>query len=192
MYLIFDTETTGLPLNYRAPVSDLNNWPRLVQLAWELYNDQGEILETGNYIIKPVDFIIPLTATQIHHISHEEAMQTGHDLIEVLNKFSQALNKAQYLIAHNISFDEKILGAEFLRTGVLNNMLLKPQICTMQSSVNYCQIPNSHSSYKWPNLNELHFKLFSEMFPDAHNALVDVKACARCFFELKRRGVIKL
>jgi hypothetical protein len=62
----------------------------------------------------------------------------------------------------------------------------------MQASVDYCQIPNSHGSYKWPNLNELHSKLFLETFPDAHNAWVDVKACARCFFELKRRGIIKL
>ncbi len=36
MYLIFDTETTGLPKNYNAPLTDADNWPRLVQLAQSL------------------------------------------------------------------------------------------------------------------------------------------------------------
>jgi len=30
MYLFFDTETTGLPRNWKAPVTDLDNWPRMV------------------------------------------------------------------------------------------------------------------------------------------------------------------
>jgi hypothetical protein len=36
MYLFFDTETTGLPKSWKAPVTDVNNWPRLVQLAFLL------------------------------------------------------------------------------------------------------------------------------------------------------------
>ena len=27
MYLIFDTETTGLPKNFKAPITDTDNWP---------------------------------------------------------------------------------------------------------------------------------------------------------------------
>lgn len=58
-----------------------------------------------------------------------------------------------------------------------------------KSVVNYCALPGSQG-YKWPKLIELHEKLFGETFVDAHDARVDVKACARCFFELKKRNVL--
>ena len=50
MYLFFDTETTGLPKNYKAPASDLNNWPRLVQLAYHLYDNDGNKISEGDHI----------------------------------------------------------------------------------------------------------------------------------------------
>ena len=60
----------------------------------------------------------------------------------------------------------------------------------MKSSVHVCRIPSARGGYKWPNLTELYNYLFQTGFPEAHDALVDVKACADCFFELKRRGTI--
>lgn len=36
-YLFIDTETTGLPKEYDAPYTDIDNWPRLVQLAWIVF-----------------------------------------------------------------------------------------------------------------------------------------------------------
>ena len=53
MYLFFDTETTGIPKNYKAPVSDLENWPRLVQLAWLVTDNNGDEIKAAEYIIKP-------------------------------------------------------------------------------------------------------------------------------------------
>ena len=61
-YLFFDTETTGVPKNYKAPITDLDHWPRLVQLGWILCDEQGSELQTGNDIIKPNGFIIPEAA----------------------------------------------------------------------------------------------------------------------------------
>jgi hypothetical protein len=52
MFLIFDTETTGLPLNYNAPIEDLNNWPRVVQISWQLHELNGQLVEHKNFIIK--------------------------------------------------------------------------------------------------------------------------------------------
>ncbi len=43
-YLFFDTETTGLPANYKAHFTDVHNWPRVVQLAWMLADDEGKVL----------------------------------------------------------------------------------------------------------------------------------------------------
>ena len=60
MYLVFDTETTGLPSNFDAPISDTNNWPRLVQLAWQIHDEMGVLLHQKDYIIKPVGYNIPI------------------------------------------------------------------------------------------------------------------------------------
>ena len=115
MYLFFDTETSGLPKNWQAPVTDLNNWPRLVQLAYLVYDADGNRVSEGNYIIKPENFTIPKDASKIHGITNERALKEGIDLEVVLLEFQDLVNKAKFLVAHNMSFDEKVVGAEFLR-----------------------------------------------------------------------------
>ena len=65
MYLFFDTETTGLPKRWNAPVTDLENWPRLVQLAWIMYDDRGNMLESRDVIVKPEGFTIPPEASRV-------------------------------------------------------------------------------------------------------------------------------
>jgi len=190
MYLFFDTETTGLPKNYQAPLDDFSNWPRIVQIAWSLYDGSGNHWESQNYIIKPEGFIIPEEATKIHRISQERALKEGVALRGVLEHFLRDVKSASYLVAHNIDFDEKIIGAELLREKLANQVTSAAKICTMKSSAAYCRIPNGRGSYKWPNLMELYKFLFQTGFPEAHDASFDVKACADCFFELKRRGAI--
>ncbi len=190
MYLFFDTETTGLPKDYKAPASDSLNWPRLVQIAWSWYDAEGNIWESESYIIKPNGFIIPEEVAKIHRVTQERAELEGVDLEVALKHFSQELKKAEFLVAHNIDFDDKIVSAEFFRLNMENLLENTPKICTMKSSVNFCRIPNSYGRYKWPNLDELHNSLFGVGFSDAHDALVDVGACAKCFFELKNRNAI--
>lgn len=190
MYLFFDTETTGLPKNYQAPLDDFLNWPRLVQLSWSLYDAEGNHWESHNYIIKPVDFVIPEESTKIHRISQEMALKEGVEIEKALKHFMQQVQGATYVLAHNFDFDEKIIGSELLRNGLGNFNIPGQKICTMKSSVNVCCINNGRGGYKWPTLTELHNYLFQEDFSDAHDAVFDVKACAKCFFELKRRKAI--
>lgn len=193
MYLFFDTETTGLPKNWKAPLSDLNNWPRLVQLAWLQYDDYENIISKESVIIKPDNFTIPANTTNVHGISTEKAMNEGINLKQALLHFNEAIDFSSVLVAHNISFDEKIIGAEYLRCKMQNNLIGINKICTKEKSTQYCAIPHSNNfGYKWPSLMELHEILFNESFDNAHDALIDVKACAKCFFELKRRKVILL
>jgi DNA polymerase-3 subunit epsilon len=189
MYLFFDTETTGLPRNWKAPVTDLSNWPRLVQLAYLHFDKNGNKISEGDFIIKPNGFTIPKESSNIHGITHERAMSEGVDLLNILEKFHNLTNQVQILVAHNMSFDEKIIGSEFLRNGFQNTIPIKPKICTMQSTTNYCKI-NGNYGYKWPKLSELHHKLFGYDFEEAHNAMVDINATAKCFWELKKIGVI--
>lgn len=193
MFLFFDTETTGLPRDWNAPVDKLDNWPRIVQIAWLVYDLEGKKLSENQFIVRPEGFIIPEDSAKVHGISTEKAITEGEDLGKVLKLFSEDIGKAGLLVAHNLSFDEKIVGAEFLRRQVENSLAEVQKFCTMSSTIDFCKIPSATSSnYKWPKLSELHFKLFGKDFEDAHDAFVDTAACARCFFELKDRGVISL
>ena len=189
MFLFFDTETTGLPRNWKAPVTDLNNWPRLVQLAYLFYDRDGNKISGGDFIIKPDGFIIPADVSRIHGITHERAVNEGHPLNTVLQHFNTMIEQADWLVAHNMSFDEKIVGSEFLRNGMQNIIPAKNRICTMERTTIFCGIPGPYG-YKWPKLSELHYKLFKTHFEEAHNAAVDISATARCFWELRRLGKI--
>ncbi len=190
MYFFFDTETTGLPKNWKAPVSDLKNWPRLVEVGYILYDEEGKFLNSSQSIIKPEGFVIPKDASNLHGITTAKAMEEGTSLNQVLEELYEQISKSSLLVAHNISYDENILGAEFLRKGFQNIIPRKRKICTMKSSVDFCALPGKYG-YKWPNLTELHKKLFHRGFEGAHGAMADIQATADCFWELKRLNVIR-
>ena len=189
MYLFFDTETTGLPQNWKAPVTDLNNWPRMVQIAWVLSDNKGNRIETKDFIIKPEGYTIPKEASKVHRISTEKAMDEGVDLIKVLNNFNELITESNFIVAHNINFDKMILGAELLRKNITTEFFEKPKLCTMKASTNYCRIPGNYG-YKWPKLSELHIKLFGEDFEEAHDASADINATEKCFWEMRKKGLI--
>jgi DNA polymerase III epsilon subunit-like protein len=188
--LFFDTETTGLPKNWKAPASNTNNWPRLVQFAWQLYDENGKLIESNSSIIKPDNFVIPKEASNVHGITTEKAYVEGEDLQQVLEEFKQKVDKANLLIAHNMSFDEKVIGAEFFRLHNYNPLSEIKKLCTMQSSTNICKIDGPYG-YKWPKLEELHYFLFKTGFDNAHDAEADIQATADCYFEMKKRKLIK-
>ena len=191
MYLIFDTETTGLPQNWKAPLTDFDNWPRLVQLAWQVHDIEGKLIDVQNYIVKPEGFDIPYNAAKIHGISTDRAEKEGMPLVEVLEIFMQDLEKVKFVVGHNVSFDNNIVGCEFLRKNMSNLLQSMPAIDTKDDATDYCQIPSGRGAkFKWPKLIELHQKLFGEAFAEAHNASADVEATARCFLELLRLDVI--
>jgi DNA polymerase-3 subunit alpha len=193
MYLIFDTETTGLPHNKTAPISDLNNWPRLVQLAWQLHDAGGKLLSRHNYIVKPNGFDIPFKAEQIHGISTKRALEEGLDLATVLNHFVSDLTKTSLLVGHNIEFDINIIGAEFIRSaGNPDQLVSLSKVDTAEASTDFCKLPGGPGGrLKAPKLVELHQKLFGKDFGDAHDAAYDVAATARCFFGLIKEKVVK-
>lgn len=192
MYLIFDTETTGLPRNKTAPITDLDNWPRLVQLAWQLHDHTGKLLAQHNYIVKPEGFDIPFKAEQIHGISTKRALAEGHDLKTVLTTFSSDLQKTSQLVGHNIEFDINIIGAEFIRKSFATEQFLSlNKLDTSTAAIEFCQLPGGPGGrLKMPKLVELHIKLFGKDFGDAHDAAYDVAATARSFFGLLKKKVV--
>ncbi len=191
MFLIFDTETTGLPQNFNAPISDSQNWPRMVQIAWQLHDRNGNLIENQDYIIKPEGYDIPFNATRIHGISTKMAHEMGRDLGEVLLEFQQVLERAQVVAGHNIDFDYKIAGAEFFRLGISNSLQEIPAADTMVLGTPYCQLGGGKNGrYKSPKLEELYEKLYGSKFDEAHNAAADVNATAQVFFEMIRIGLV--
>ncbi len=189
MKIFIDTETTGLPKHRNAPYTDVGNWPRLVQLAWVIIDGNGRELSAVERIVKPDGFTIPNEAAEIHGITTEMAKQKGIRLVEVLAEFAAALEQSKTVVAHNVEYDRPVLEAEYIRAGMKCVLGSKNLICTMESSTNYCALPGRYG-YKWPSLDELHRKLFNAPMGAAHNALVDVRACIKCYFELEERGVI--
>lgn len=192
MYLIFDTETTGIPHNKSAPITDLDNWPRLVQLAWQLHDSRGKLLSRQNLLIQPDGFDIPYKAEQIHGISTKRAMDEGQPLTTVLGLFIEDMRRCALLVGHNIEFDINILGAEFIRQQLDYAPLLGlGKVDTGVASTEFCQLTGGIGGrLKMPRLAELHEKLFGRDFGDAHDASYDVAATARCYFGLLERNVV--
>lgn len=189
-YFVFDTETTGLPKNYKAPVSDTDNWPRVIQFAWSICAEDGSELEHVDLLVKPEGFTIPEETTEIHGISQKKAEAEGIKLVDALNIFREAVDKCDYLVGHNVNFDEMVVGSEFFRNKMEDPMVNKQKICTQEASVDFCKIPGRGGKYSWAKLVVLYKMLFNKEFDNQHNASFDVRACAQCFFELKRLGVI--
>ena len=154
MFLIFDTETTGLPRNYNAPLTDFDNWPRMVQIAWQLHDANGNLLQNDSIIVKPEGYTIPFATIQIHGITNERANEEGQELKNTLQKFIDIVGQTNYLCGHNIEFDINIIGAELLRCGLPNVLVGKAFIDTKNDqTTEYCAIPGGRGGkFKWPTL----------------------------------------
>ena len=192
-YLFFDTETTGLPKNYKVHYSEKDNYPFLVQLAWILYQNEKEI-SFSDFIIIPNGFEIPESAINIHGFSNEYCNENGYDLKKILNKFYTDFKLCDMLVAHNLEFDKNIICSELYRNNAAKHaeeIYKSKGLCTMKESIDFCKIPGKYGN-KFPKLSELHTQLFSENFDNAHNALNDIRATAKCFFEMKKRNIIKV
>jgi len=192
-YLFFDTETTGMPDDFKAPVTDTENWPRIVQIAWaHVSTEPYGIDRTLSYIIRPDGFTIPEDAAEVHGITTERAKKEGYSRRGVLEAFSKAIGVSDVLVAHNVSFDLPVVRAELVRLKGRDTLQGVTTICTKEASTDFCQIrfSNGGHGYKWPSLQELHETLFGTRFDEAHDAQADVEAGAHCFLELLDQGVI--
>lgn len=186
--LFLDTETTGVPVNYDAPATDMNNWPRMVQLGYILYDYNRNVIKEESFIIKPDNYIIPDDSSKIHRITTEIACNKGVDIKAALSKLETDLESVDLIVGHNIDFDINIVDCEFYRYFKKTFLGSFEKICTMRASTDFCGLPNN----KWPKLEQLHFKLFKNNFTGAHDAMADITATAKCFWKLVDEGIIKM
>lgn len=178
--VIFDVETTGLPKKRKASLYDFDNWPHIVQISW-LFVDliSNDIISIHDYIIKtPENITIPEESTKVHGITNEMSQKYGKDIKDILITFQKDIMSSQIIVAHNIEFDETIIGVESLRNfenNLFDNYKNK-KYCTMRMSRKLCN--------KWIRLEMLHEILFNQTPNNLHNSLIDVYVCYRCFYKL--------
>lgn len=186
--LFIDTETTGLPINYNAPISNSDNWPRLVQLGYILCDYNRRIIAQGSSIIKPRGFHIPYKSSLIHSITTEIAIKKGIEIEKAFNLLIELLQDADLIVGHNVKFDIDIIDAEYYRLNRTTILSGIRHICTKEKSTAFCNLPNN----KWPKLEELHLKLFGKKIKGAHDALSDIIATKDCFWKLIDLDIIHL
>lgn len=189
--LIFDTETNGLPINWKAQLNDIDNWPRIISIAWNKIAPDGTILSKHNAILKPDNYLISTDSICIHGITNEFAKKNGFSRKEIFLLFDKELDDCDYLVAHNIEFDFAVIYAEYVRLSKdVLTLKTKVKICTMKQATDFCKIPGKRG-YKYPKIDELYKRLFSKTLTAEHNAETNAYTCMICLKELFNRKIIK-
>lgn len=194
----FDTETSGLPKN--GLPDDHPSQPRLVQYAAVLYDGEGREIQSASVIVKPDGWTIPEEAAKVHGITTEIAALVGIPLPVVVGLHYNLRAIATRCVGHNIDFDQKIMRFAAAQIGK-NPTHPGPRMitCTVNETVDIIRLPPTDRmiaagfghKHKNPNLGEAYKFFFDEELVGAHDALVDVRASARIFFELRRREALK-
>jgi len=188
--LVFDTETTGLPereCGSYPPIEKVEKWPYIVQLSYILYDtDTQNMIECQDNIIKLAPNVkISAESTKIHGISKSLSNRKGIPIIDAVNTLNKAIIKAECIVAHNLSFDKRMIQVELCRLKKIEYLYGKNEYCTMKNNINFCAIEkigrNGDIYFKYPKLSELYHKIFNIIPEGTHNSMVDVLICLRCY-----------
>ena len=192
--LVFDTETTGLPESNNISILDTKKWPYIVQLSYICYDSEKNIIiDYYDTIIKlPDNMLIPNDSIKVHGISNKDMLEKGTNIKIALRKFNNILKNSDIVVAHNISFDKRVLMVECIRNKISQYFtkgdIRKLEFCTMKNSKNICKIEKINSKgeryFKNPKLSELYYILFREEPKNLHNSFVDVLICLRSYFKI--------
>jgi len=176
--MIFDTETTGLPKNSTPAYNAPNNWPHLVSISWAILNSETNAVEKErSYIVYPETWVIPEDSTEIHGISHLQAVEQGVPLKNVMIEFIS--ENYDIMVAHNMNFDENVLvNAIRWDMATLFEGFTKPRYCSMNLTRSMCNLKyhNSWGGTKPPKLKEL-YEIVMKKKPDEtklHSSEYDV------------------
>ena len=181
MYLIFDCSGIDKPKSWKAPFSDTFNWPRIIHMSWIILGKDLKPINDYDHIINPEGFSFSPEIEKRCRIDQEDIDTKGAPLQDVLAAFDESLKQVEYVLAHNMNFNENVLAAEYLRKGIRHSLFLKERICLMQESTFFCKLPSKGGGYKWPTLTELHAIIFKKAYSPPNNARADVIAATRCF-----------
>ncbi len=191
--IVIDTETTGLPKRnpdgrsgfYPAKQYWHYNNARVVQVAWiEMNARTGRVIGTKNFIIKPDAYVIPVESTNIHGISHDDAVANGVPFVTAANAMVQAMSRCDCLVAHNARFDTSVLLAEAYRYNMrdaVDRLYALPRFDTMWEGRKDLGLS------KIPKLIDLYNTLHSSKVRQVHDALDDARLASKCMMTLLKR-----
>jgi DNA polymerase-3 subunit epsilon len=195
--LFFDTETTGLP-DFKKP-SDDPCQPRITQICAELVSeDTGEVYAGLHTLIAPDGWTIPEKLEKLTGITNEKCRAVGLPMDLVLPLFIDLWTKADGRVAHNESFDMRMVRIELFRHKAYGDKFADhwkagAAYCTMTRAKPIMNLPPSPKMVaagmrgpKSPNLGEAYRHFTGEDLENAHNAAVDVMACKAVYFALKK------
>jgi len=198
MICFFDTETSGLP-NKRSPRLELQ--PHIMQLAISLYdNERRPVYEVSTLVALPETATCSPEALETHGITPELSRKYGIQPKTALALFRHAVSRSELVIAHNLQFDEKLIGFAEDREGFSGQILKDAKtFCTLEATTPILRLPPTESMIKWghgdkfkaPKLEEAYRHFFGEEISGAHDALVDTRACARVYYHLLDNGFLQ-
>lgn len=188
----FDTETTGIP-DYKAP-SESEHQPHLVQLGAILVeSDTRKELQVLDVIIKPDGWSWDDSDTsedgafKAHKITMERAMDEGIPEIEALDQFMEIHKKSGLRVAHNTTFDNRIIRIALKRY----RPDLIPDEEWKDKSRYHCTMVEYSKRFggKWPKLVEAYKHLTGKEIEAAHTAIGDTRSCMAIYFALQGSGI---
>lgn len=188
--LFFDVETTGLPQKNAKP-GDIEKFDgcRVVSIAWVLrdrdtvFSQRYCVVDTGSASGDTVG------ASHIHGITTDIMRKYSRPVEFIMRDFMDDVRRSDTVVAHNIDFDQKVVMSELFRMGCLKDakeLQFHDTHCTMKTTTELVRIKNNYGSFKWPKLVELYSFLFGHPFENAHNALADVEATVKCYYEINK------
>lgn len=198
LIFVYDTETTGFPL-WNAPSEDPGQ-PHLVDLCGLLFTPEGELVDMIEHMIKPDGWVVPDDVAAIHGITTEIATINGIDEIQALADFGKMHKRASLRVAHNVSFDDRIMRIaikRFFGDAPADRFKAAPNYCTANAAKPICKCPPTEkmlksrfkNQFKTPNVTEALKILCNEEMSNAHRARPDAEACAKIYFSIKKLAV---
>jgi len=180
--MVFDTETNGLfpkinlEMNDRGELErlpEIDKYPYILQLSFVVFDlETKTVTEKFDEYIN-VDDSVEITdrVTEINGIDRTICKQKGISIVQALVKFCEAYSNVDYVVAHNIAFDKKVMEIEIQRNfsklchvysralfmfndtyNARNGISL---VCSMELSKKYCNIfIERESTYNRPDNKE--------------------------------------
>jgi DNA polymerase-3 subunit alpha len=200
--MVLDIETTGIPQKqYKyGPYYDFKksckyDSSRIVQISWSIHTQNGLSVASNDFIVKPNNFIIPYSATEVHGISTEKALREGIDINNVFTILKNDIKTVKYIVAHCLYFDINVLLSELFREqkiSMIYRINAFEKICTGEGTRQLLELPVNdkyitiNGEYKMPKLSELYSWCFKKKITNEHNSKYDTENLVQIFFYLKR------
>ncbi len=190
MYLILDASANGRPKSYKAPLDDTYNWPRLMHLSWIILDQDLKPVEDNDMLIQPQGYTPTPSALKSHHLEEDTLRNSTHTIEETLDVLAGSIGSADYVLAHNLQYNEGIIGSEYYRLSKSSPLISAEKYCLMQEATYFCKLRGKRG-YKWPSLQEMHTIMFKQGYTPAGHARADAIAASRCFIYLMKAGALE-